>query len=332
MPTADFQSFLAPTLREYLDYLAGLGYSTVTPTHDLCRLDRFWARHGFRDLDELPVHWALEMQPEAPELAGNTWRGLRHTFHGLCRYLIRVGRLKKDLISTWPRPRVEPYHPYVFSPAELRRFFDHLKDRARQARTPLRFYQNFSDYAFYHLLYACGLRVSEAVHLGVDDYCPQPTTLWIRPSKFGKDRLLPLGRRVDLNLRNLLDLRRRWFPSVDAGRLFVLPPRGRPYTRGRASDYFRLLLRRLGIYQPRRSEQGVRYGTPHLHELRRSFAVHRLLAWYRQGADLNTKLPLLATYMGHARFEYTKIYLPLTEELLREANQRFSGRFDRLDR
>jgi len=49
--------------------------------------------------------------------------------------------------------------------------------------------------------------------------------------------------------------------------------------------------------------------------LRHAFAVHRLESWYRQGADLGVKLPLLATYMGHKNLISTQWYLHLTPEI-----------------
>jgi len=62
---------------------------------------------------------------------------------------------------------------------------------------------------------------------------------------------------------------------------------------------------------------------PRLHDLRRSFAVATLLRWYRQGIDPNSRLMHLATFLGHVSVESTAVYLPLTQELLREADQRF---------
>jgi site-specific recombinase XerD len=60
-----------------------------------------------------------------------------------------------------------------------------------------------------------------------------------------------------------------------------------------------------------------------LHDLRHAAAVHRLVAWYRQGADVQRLLPQLATYLGHVHIAGTQRYLTLTPELLHEASQRF---------
>ena len=63
---------------------------------------------------------------------------------------------------------------------------------------------------------------------------------------------------------------------------------------------------------------------PRLHDLRHSFAVHSLTAWYRQGADVQRLLPVLSTYLGHSDLEGTKVYLSMTPELLQQASLRFA--------
>jgi integrase len=62
---------------------------------------------------------------------------------------------------------------------------------------------------------------------------------------------------------------------------------------------------------------------PRLHDLRRSFAIATLLRWYREGIDPNSRLMHLATFLGHVNADSTAVYLPITEELLHEADQRF---------
>jgi site-specific recombinase XerD len=57
--------------------------------------------------------------------------------------------------------------------------------------------------------------------------------------------------------------------------------------------------------------------------MRHAFAVHRVIAWYRQGADVQACLPLLATYLGHISPSGTQTYLTMTAELLGEASLRF---------
>jgi site-specific recombinase XerD len=69
-------------------------------------------------------------------------------------------------------------------------------------------------------------------------------------------------------------------------------------------------------------QDGGRY-QPRLHDLRHAAVVHRLVYWYRQGADVQRLLPQLATYLGHVHIAATQHYLTLTAELLQEASKRF---------
>jgi integrase len=65
------------------------------------------------------------------------------------------------------------------------------------------------------------------------------------------------------------------------------------------------------------------YFQPRLHDLRHTFAVHRLTEWYRQNADVQRLLPALSTYLGHVSLSATQRYLTMTPELLEQANRRF---------
>jgi site-specific recombinase XerD len=58
---------------------------------------------------------------------------------------------------------------------------------------------------------------------------------------------------------------------------------------------------------------------PRLHDLRHTMAVHRVIAWYREGVDGEARLPLLAASLGHVNVSGTQISLTMTPELLAEA-------------
>ena len=61
-----------------------------------------------------------------------------------------------------------------------------------------------------------------------------------------------------------------------------------------------------------------------------SFAVHALLRWYREGADVGAKLPLLATYRGHVSVVSTHYYLHWIEPLRTAARERFARHYGAL--
>jgi site-specific recombinase XerD len=328
----NYASFLGDAMRDYLDYLDALGFSTAMPVYYLRRIDQFLVKRQICHFEQINNQLMIQFVDEYKgQVRAQTLRLWKHTFHGLCRYLMRQGWMAENPVMGFPVPKPQPYRPHVFSPQELCLFFDFLKEQMKQAAEPVSRFRVLSRYTFYHLLYACGLRVSEAIALSRSSYSPEYATLYIERSKFLKDRLIPISRKVCSKLDYLLEMREKIFRIPPEGFLFLFLPDARPYNRGWASLYFRRVLKHLGIYHGKEYHRGVCYGTPHLHELRRAFAVHRLLRWYREKADVNAKLPLLATYMGHSYFGHTKTYLTLTEQLLLEAGNRFAGSFDRLD-
>jgi integrase len=87
---------------------------------------------------------------------------------------------------------------------------------------------------------------------------------------------------------------------------------------------FRSLLWAAGI------AHGGRGHGPRLHDLRHTFAVHRLLQWYQDGTDLTSKLPVLATYLGHQSISDTQRYLQLTAAFLPELAARCEAHFGQI--
>ncbi len=102
--------------------------------------------------------------------------------------------------------------------------------------------------------------------------------------------------------------------SCDA--IFFPAPHGGAYHRLTMYNIFREFLWTCGI------AHGGRGHGPRLHDLRHTFAVHRLMQWDREGVDLGAKLPVLATYMGHLNLSGTQRYLQLTAELFPELSSR----------
>jgi integrase len=92
------------------------------------------------------------------------------------------------------------------------------------------------------------------------------------------------------------------------------------------SHTLRKWLRTAGL----KSEQGRKGPRPY--DVRHTFAVHRLLRWYRQRVDLPGRLPWLSTYMGHVNLLGTEDYLTTTPELSAMVSRRFEARFNKEQR
>ena len=151
------------------------------------------------------------------------------------------------------------------------------------------------------------MRISEALHLKVQDMELQSGILTIKDTKFNKDRLTPLS-------SELIDRCRAYMKQVhlfsDGSCYFFPSPSGQSMTQGNVYKNFRKFL-----WQARISHGGWDKG-PRLHDFRHTFAVHCLRRWVLEGKDLTAYfLPVLKTYLGHHSFRDTSEYLRLTAEL-----------------
>ena len=165
------------------------------------------------------------------------------------------------------------------------------------------------------LLATAGLRISEALHLTLQDVDLEHSVLSIRQSKFRKSRLVPVSAGTADMLRRYRDLRVAVAPTGPDEAFFV-SGRGKAYSTSYVQGIFRDIAIQAGLRGP--TGRG-----PRLHDLRATFAVTRLLQWYRDGDNVMNRLPLLSTYLGHACVSDTEVYLRITTALLEQANTRF---------
>jgi integrase len=150
------------------------------------------------------------------------------------------------------------------------------------------------------VLYGTGLRLGEATRLKHEDVDFRKTALTIRETKFGKSRLVPIGKDL-VSILRLYRMRHRPGFGYD-----------------HADHQFQWLRREAGVLR----FDTARY-QPRLHDFRHTFAVTRLVTWYREGKDVQRMLPLLSTYLGHCGVDETSVYLQMTRELLQQANRCF---------
>jgi integrase len=235
---------------------------------------------------------------------------------GFWRYAI-----SRDLASRSPLPDNEPRSPvrappYIYSRDELRRLFDPAT--VALSRRGARQLDAATFRTLLVLLYGAGLRRGEATRLTLADVDLQEAILTVRATKFYKSRLVPIGPHLAAVLNAYMPLRQCGSPP-QGDRSFLLANRdGTALADSTVEEAFDALRRIAGV----RGRPGGRE-VPRLHDLRHSFAVHRLTAWYREGCDVQRLLPVLSTYLGHASLEGTKVYLTMTPELLQQASSRF---------
>lgn len=233
---------------------------------------------------------------------------------GFYRYAISRGFVTcSPLPSNEPRPPASA-PPHIYSRDELRR----LLDATDNSQGPAAYLEAETLRTLLLLLYGTGLRVGEARRLTLADVDLQEALLSIRATKFFKSRLVPIGPQLVDVLKTYAAARAERPLPQGRNSCFLSNRNGAPLATTTVNTAFLRLRCAAGICGSGGGRQ-----SPRLHDLRHSFAVHRLTAWYQQGADVQLLLPVLSTYLGHTDLAGTQVYLSMTPELLQQASSRF---------
>jgi integrase/recombinase XerD len=155
------------------------------------------------------------------------------------------------------------------------------------------------------------MRVGEAARLKLFDVDLEAGVLHIRGTKFDQWRLIPVHsstRKALLDYRSIRDkfLAERKYSSDH----FFVTMFGNPLEMSDIHRRFYTLSRMIGI-----REQDSAIG-PRIHDFRHRFAMETLRRWYRDGEDVERKLPLLSTYLGHVQAKDTYWYFTACPELM----------------
>lgn len=231
-------------------------------------------------------------------------------------YRFAIGRgyaVSSPLPTTKPK-RPRPLAPYVYTQDELRRLIA-ATDTLETRKSPL---QATTFRTLLLTLYGTGLRIGEALSLTLDNVDLSDSLITVREAKFFKSRLVAIGPRLTETLEIYAGKRRKLPRPAGEDSAFFVTRTGNAMSYYRARTIFPILRKRAHIHR----EDGARY-QPRIHDIRHAFAVHRLLAWYREGADVQRMLPLLSTHLGHRDISGTQTYLSMIPELLDEASRRF---------
>lgn len=242
------------------------------------------------------------------------WERKHQALRGFFTYLVTRRHLTASPLSE-PGPHIpRSFEPYIYSRDELQRLLD-TTAILEETHSPL---QHATFRTLLLVLYGAGLRPSEGLRLRCCDVDLDERVLAIWDTKFFKSRLVPFGTALSAALGTYHKARQRLPMPAGARSAFFASHTGSAIKLGRLEMVFVRVREHAGVQNP----PGARW-QPRLHDMRHTFAVHRLIAWYREGADVQACLPLLSTYLGHANVSGTQAYLSMTPELLAEASKRF---------
>jgi integrase len=315
-PHASVQQPVGAFFTCYIELKRALGRRFVNEEKVLRHLDRFLASRFPAVCDlSAPIleAWMLASPGLLPQSRAVRLRVVRQ----FCLYRRRT--VKEAFVPDrvrhrwlWPE-RVCRHVPFIYTKQQVR---DLLGAAAALPAGPSNPYRPRTFFTLLLLLNAAGLRLCEVVRLRVGDVDFAEGTLLIRETKFFKTRLVPVAADVLPQIRLLLEALR--VPRSRTGldqRLFQHD--GHAYSIDTVSATGRQLLRAIGL-KPAHGRVG-----PRLHCLRHTFAVHRIARWYAEGVDVQSRLPALATYMGHTSIASTQYYATVTVEILEHAGRRY---------
>jgi integrase/recombinase XerD len=289
---------LRQALRDYVRVRRALGFVLEREVPELERFVAFLEAAGAARITiELALTWAR--MPQGVDRY--VWRKRLGVVRGFARYLATI-----DPASEIPPPDLLPGHqprvaPYIYAPEEIVA----LMTAARSLRWPLR---AASCETVIGLMASTGLRLGEALALDRSDVDLEHGVLHVTGAKHGTQRDVPLHPSTITALERYTRQRDRYCPQPTAP-AFFLTIRGRVITKPVFWSTFRQLITLAGL-----QGQGRRV-RPRPHDLRHTFAVRTLLGWYRDGEDVDRRLPQLSTYLGHVKLDSTYWYLQSVPEL-----------------
>ena len=207
-------------------------------------------------------------------------------------------------ISAYVAPALQKgkstFTPYIFTREQISAVLnvtDHLEYEYRSPN-----YHHVYPFLI-RLLYCCGLRISEALALKIEDIDFSENLLRIEQAKYNNSRLVPMSESLRLSLETYMH--RVGYSKRSKGHLFRTKW-NTPYATNSIYSRYKDFLQKADIPC---TENG---GLPRLHDLRHSFAVHSLDHMASQGMDTYCVIPYLAAYMGHRKIKCTEQYLRLT--------------------
>ena len=300
---------LEQALKDYLRIRRSLGFLLREPASCLRNFVAFLqAQRASYITTELALRWAT--QPTKDQPSTWAWR------------LGMVRRFALWLSAFEPRTEIPPvgllpHHyrrklPHIYSDEEIEKLLRRTQELPSPKGLRARTYTTL-----FGLLVATGMRVNEALGLDRPDVDLERGILYIRRTKFGKSRYIPLHPSTVDALKKYAQARDRTFPAPVTPAFFV-SERGRRITEWIARYTFAKLSQQLGLRAP---AKGHGRG-PRLHDMRHRFAARTLVHWYRAGLDVERELPKLATYLGHVHVNDTYWYLEAVPELLQLATDR----------
>jgi len=300
---------LRKAVEDYIEMRRSLGYKLQAPAVLLPNFVSFLEQQGASYITiPLAVEWSQCNRSVQPA----EW----------ARRLTIVRCFARHWSASDPRTQIPPWGLMPHRPRRARPYLytDEEVLRLLQAAGRLDGLRGLTYHCLFGLLSVTGMRISEALNLQPQDVDLVEGILTVRGAKFGKSRLVPIHASTRKVLCNYVQHRDRTF--VRKLSYFFVSTRGNRLDGGEVRRTFYRLSREIGLRGPTASHG------PRLHDFRHRLAVQTLVRWYRSGRDVERRLPVLSTYLGHVHVGDTYWYLTACPELMGLAVKRLEKRWE----
>jgi integrase len=289
-------------VEDYLRLRRSLGFKLVRPGAVLAQFVTWLHAAGTTTLTvDAAVAWAASPAGVSPISKVHRLGAVR----GFARYLQTIDPATEiPPADVFARPICRA-NPYQYSPVEVRA----LLEATRELRPAIR---ATTHEVLFGLIAVTGLRLGEAISLRCNGVDLDAGMLTIGGWKSSPERLVPLHPSTTEALRDYAHVRDQRFPIPRTDTFFVSSV-GTPLISGLVEKTFNQLTTTIGL----RTETVK----PRIHDLRHTFAVARLIDWYRSGQNPAGKTAVLSTYLGHINPAGTHWYFSAVPELMALAAQ-----------
>ena len=303
-----FESFMAPQLQQYVSYRQALGYAQKGIKPSLLAFDRYLIQQN-AGWDQLQPAFFLQLRAKIshhPNTVNTILSGIRSFFQFLVRNDICEDNPLKDI-----PPLPERYFvPFVFSPAQTDQLLQAVCKTIRKSEKHLLF--DMAIYLTTVMLARCGMRINEPLRLRRHHYRADEGSVYIEKTKFKKDRLIPVPKAVLAQIENYLTTRQVLCPE-DQNPYLLAGRRLGPIKDYHIRNLFHRAVKNIGLSRPKQVIGNITFGKPIPHSLRHGFAINTLNQIKARGNCPHQALPVLATYMGHRKYQYTGAYLKVKD-------------------
>ena len=303
-------STLTQRLDDYLVVRRSLGFDLSFSARVLRRFTAFADREG---TNHITVDLFLRWKAAFGKADNNTWSARLGMVRVFARWLQGYdGRTEVPPARLIPG-KLRRGRPYIYSDKEIVAIV--TRAASLRSRYELR---GWTCSTLFGLIAVTGLRINEALQLDDDDIDLEAGVITVKRGKNGRARFVPIVASAVDRLR-IYRLERVRLLGASAG-AFFRTDNGHRLSEGTARYNFAVVSQAIGLREAQRFCKNGR--GPRIHDLRHTFAVRTIMAWYRYGLDPDREMSKLSTYLGHARPEDTYWYIEAVPELLQLASER----------